>query len=117
MRDYDDDDDDRGGGASDVILSFLLGGLTGAALALLYAPRTGQETRDLIAERLQETAERGREMKEEVVGRGRALVDEAAGYVEKQKQTIEQRKERLAAAVDAGRQAFREERQKGGGEV
>ncbi len=117
MRDYDDDDDDRGGGASDVILSFLLGGLTGAALALLYAPRTGQETRDLIAERLQETAERGREMKEEVVGRGRALVDEATGYVEKQKQAIEQRKERLAAAVDAGRQAFREERQKGGGEV
>ncbi len=76
MRD-DYDDDDRGGGASDVILSFLLGGLTGAALALLYAPRTGQETRDLLGERLRETAERGREMKQEVVGRGRALVDEA----------------------------------------
>ena len=44
-------------------------------------------------------------------------MDEAAGYVDKQRQTIEQRKERLAAAVDAGRQAFREERQKGGGEV
>ena len=56
-------------------------------------------------------------MKQEVVGRGRALVDEASGYVDKQRQTIEQRKERLAAAVDAGRQAFREERQKGGGEV
>jgi len=92
MRD-DYDDDDRGGGASDVILSFLLG------------------------ERLRETAERGREMKQEVVGRGRALVDEASGYVDKQRQTIEQRKERLAAAVDAGRQAFREERQEGGGEV
>ena len=116
MRD-DYDDDDRAGGASDVILSFLLGGLAGAALALLYAPRTGQETRDLLGERLRETAERGREMKQEVVGRGRALVDEAAGYVDKQRQTIEQRKERLAAAVDAGRQAFREEKQKGIGEV
>ena len=116
MRD-DYDDDDRGGRASDVVLSFLIGGLTGAALALLYAPRTGQETRDLLGERLRETAERGREMKQEAVGRGRALVDEAAGYVDKQRQTIEQRKDRLTAAVDAGRQAFREERQKGGGEV
>jgi gas vesicle protein len=116
MRD-DFDDDDRGGGASDVILAFLLGGLTGAALALLYAPRTGQETRDLLGERLRETAERGRDVKRDVVGRGRALVDEASGYVEKGRQNIEQRKERLAAAVDAGRQAYREERSKGGGEL
>jgi gas vesicle protein len=116
MRD-DFDDIDSGGGASDVILAFLLGGLTGAALALLYAPRTGQETRDLIGERLRETAERGREMKREVVGRSRALVDEATGYVEEGRQTMEQRKERLAAAVDAGRQAYREERSKGGGDI
>ena len=116
MRD-DFDDIDSGGGASDVILAFLLGGLTGAALALLYAPRTGQETRDLIGERLRETAERGREMKREVVGRGRALVDEATGYVEKGRQSVEQRKERLAAAVDAGRQVYREERGKGGGDL
>ena len=117
MRDDDYDDDRGGGGASDVILAFLLGGMTGAALALLYAPRTGQETRDMLGERLRETAERGREMKQEVVGRGRALVDEATGYVDKGRQTIEQRKERLAAAVDAGRQAFREERSKGGGDL
>ena len=117
MRDDDYDDDRGGGGASDVILAFLLGGMTGAALALLYAPRTGQETRDMIGERLRETAERGRELKHEVVGRSRALVDDATGYVEKGRQTIEQRKERLAAAVDAGRQAFREERSKGGGDL
>ena len=42
----DDDDDDRDSSASSVILAFLLGGLTGAALALLYAPRSGKETRD-----------------------------------------------------------------------
>ena len=67
MRD-DYDDDDRGGGASDVILSFLIGGLTGAALALLYAPRTGQETRDLLGERLRETAERGSPIETSPVG-------------------------------------------------
>ena len=73
MTSYEDDDD-RDSGASSVILAFLLGGLTGAALALLYAPRSGKETRDLLGERVRETAERGRELKEEAVGRGRALV-------------------------------------------
>ena len=63
----DDDDDDSS--ASSVILAFLLGGLTGAALALLYAPRSGKETRDLLSERVRETAERGRELKEQAVAR------------------------------------------------
>jgi len=98
--------------ASSVILAFLLGGLTGAALALLYAPRSGQETRDLLSERVRETAERGRELKEQAVGKGRALVEEATQYVERQKQEIDSRKERFTAAVEAGRQAYRDEKQK-----
>src|SRR5512132_3148095 len=98
MRD-DFDDDDRGGSASDVILAFLLGGLTGAAVALLYAPRSGQETRDLLSERMRETADRGRELKEQAVGRGRALVNDATNYVDRQKQELESRKERFSAAV------------------
>ena len=102
--------DDRDAGASRVILAFLLGGLTGAALALLYAPRTGRETRDLLNERLRETADRSREMRDDIVGRGRALVDDAEEYVERQKRELESRKERLAAAVEAGRQAYREEK-------
>src|SRR5688572_20894340 len=105
-------DDNDSGGASSVILAFLLGGLTGAAVALLYAPRSGKETRDLLNERVRETAERGRELKEEAVGRGQALVNDATNYVERQKQEIESRKERFSAAVDAGRQAYREEKQK-----
>jgi gas vesicle protein len=107
-----EDDDDRDSNASSVILAFLLGGLTGAAVALLYAPRSGQETRDLLSERMRETADRGREMKEQAVGRGRALVNDATNYVDRQKQELESRKERFSAAVEAGRQAYREEKQK-----
>src|SRR5687768_1431681 len=114
--------DDRDSGAA-VLLSFLLGGITGAALALLYAPRTGRETREMLGERLREGAERGRELKEqalekgralkeEAVGRGRALVDEASDYVDRQREALEDRKERLSAAVEAGRQAYREEKAK-----
>ncbi|PYQ11581.1 MAG: YtxH domain-containing protein [Acidobacteria bacterium] len=83
-----------------------------AVLALLYAPRSGQETRELLSEKLRETAERGREAREQLLSRGRELLDEAGGYVERQKAAVEERKERFAAAVEAGRQAYREEKAK-----
>jgi gas vesicle protein len=103
---------DSGGSASDVILAFLLGGIAGAGLALLYAPRSGRETREMLGERLRDTAERGRELRDEAITRGRTAVDEAQGYVERKKQAIEDRKDRLQAAVEAGRQVYREERTK-----
>jgi gas vesicle protein len=107
-----DDDYDRDSGSASVFLAFILGGLTGAALALLYAPRTGEETRDLLAPKVREGEARAREAKERALARGREVVDEASGYVEKQKQTIDQRKDRFVAAVEAGRQAYKEEKQK-----
>jgi gas vesicle protein len=103
--------DDRGS-ASSVILSFLLGGLTGAALAILYAPRSGKETREMLEGRMREGAERGKVIKEKVAGRSRELLDDAAGYVDRQRETLERRKERLSTAVEAGRQAYRDEKDK-----
>lgn len=103
--------DDHGSGAS-VILSFLLGGLTGAALAILYAPRSGTETREMLGERIREGTDRGRDLREKVVGRGREIYDEATGYVDKQRGEVEKRSGRLAAAVEAGKQAYHEEKEK-----
>jgi gas vesicle protein len=104
--------DERGSGASGIILSFLLGGLTGAVLAVLYAPRSGKETREMLGEKIREGAERGRELRDRAMARGREALDEAADYVEKQRESLDRRKERLAAAVEAGRQAYREEKDK-----
>lgn len=104
--------DDRDAAASSVILSFLLGGVAGAALALLYAPRTGRETREYLGERLREGAERGRELKDQAVEKGREMLDDASGFVDRQRGAIDERKERFTAAVEAGRQAYREERNK-----
>ena len=39
---------DEGAGAGSVLLAFLLGAVSGAAVALLYAPATGRETRDAL---------------------------------------------------------------------
>jgi gas vesicle protein len=104
--------DERGSGASGIILSFLLGGLTGAALATLFAPRSGEETREMLGERLREGAERGRTLRDRAVTKGREVLDDAAGYVERQRDTLEKRRDRLAQAVEAGRQAYREEKEK-----
>jgi gas vesicle protein len=104
--------DDRGSNASSVILSFLLGGLAGAALATLFAPRSGREMREMIGDRLRESADKGREFKEKVSGRSREMVDEAAEYVKHAKQDVERHKDRLSSAIEAGRQAYREEKQK-----
>ena len=103
---------DRDSGSASVLLSFILGGLTGAALALLYAPRSGQETRDLLAEKVREGEARAREAKERALTKSREVVDDASGYIERQKQGLDQRKERFVAAVEAGRQAYKEEKQK-----
>jgi gas vesicle protein len=114
--------DDRTGG-SGVVFSFLIGALSGAALAVLFAPRSGRETREMLGERLRDTAERGRRLSEEAMERGRSVSEQAvekgrelaqgaSGYVERQKEALDRRRERLAAAVEAGRQTYHEEKEK-----
>lgn len=104
--------DDQGSNSSGVILGFLLGSLTGAALAILFAPRSGKETRELLEERMREGAERSRVLKDKVAGRGREILDDAAQYVDRQREGLERGKDRLSAAVEAGRQAYRDEKEK-----
>ena len=103
--------DDRGSGSA-IVLSFILGGITGAALALLYAPRPGNETREMLNEKLREGAERGKTLKEKAKVKSREFMDEAGEYVERGREAVEDRKGRLSAAFDAGRQAYRDEKDK-----
>ena len=104
--------DERYEGSSSNLLFFLVGGLTGAAIALLYAPRSGRETREMLTEKFGDATERGRELKDQVMARSRELMDEAGDYVERQRETLDRRRERLSAAIEAGRQAYREEKDK-----
>ena len=105
--------EERGSGPAGVVLSFMVGALTGAALAILFAPRSGRETRELLGERLREGAERGRELKDRVVAKSREFVDDAGEFVERQRETLKDSRERLAAAIEAGRDAYHSEKDKG----
>jgi gas vesicle protein len=95
---------EEGNGATN--LGFFLAGLgMGAILALLFAPRSGKETREYIAGK----AEEGRDY---VVAKTEDLRRQAEGAVEKGKDLVTKQKELLSAALEAGKQAYQEEKTK-----
>jgi len=75
-----------------VLLAFLVGAVAGAAVALLYAPATGTETRELLGEKSRE----GRE--------------KAAALAEKGRQAINEGRETLSTAIERGREAYEQAR-------
>jgi len=91
-------------GASKVAF-FLAGMGIGAVLALLFAPKSGQETRDFLTQK----AEEGRDY---VSARGRDLRKQAEEVVDKAKDVVSKQKEQLSAALEAGKQAYQEEKSK-----
>ncbi|MBI4638866.1 MAG: YtxH domain-containing protein [Candidatus Rokubacteria bacterium] len=81
---------------------FFFGALAGAAAALLLAPRTGREARELLAERSSELARKAGEMATEAQGR-------AGEWLDKSREVFEEQTQRLVTAFEAGREAMREE--------
>ena len=87
-------------------VGFFLAGLgIGAVIALLFAPRSGQETRDMIAQK----AEEGRDF---VVTKTEEIRKQAEDAVEKGRDMVSKQKELLSAALEAGKQAYQEEKSK-----
>ena len=64
---------------SSTLVSFLLGGLTGASLAVLLAPQSGEETRGHIRTRSRELARSSRELGARVKDRGRGIGSSLSG--------------------------------------
>ena len=83
---------DNGDAAATVMLAFVLGTITGAAVALLVAPASGEETRRLLAEKARE----GRERANDAARQGRELVSRG--------------RETLSSAIDRGREAYEQAR-------
>lgn len=87
--------------SSNGFLWFLAGLGIGAAVGVLYAPKSGRETRESIMRGVDE----GRDMVRE---RARQYREQAADLVERGKEAIGQQKEQFRSAFEAGKQAYRE---------
>lgn len=91
---------------------FLLGLGIGVAAGVLWAPRTGEETRQILADKAGESADylkdRAQEGTEYVRGRAEEVKQSASDLYDKGKTTVVRQKETLNAAVEAGKQAYRD---------
>jgi gas vesicle protein len=80
---------------------FFLGLGVGVAVGLLFAPKSGAETRDLIRAKADES-------KDYIRRRGTELRETASETIERGKSAVTRQRDHLAAAVEAGKQAYRE---------
>ncbi len=80
---------------SNVMIAFVVGALTGAAVALLFAPASGEETREYLAKRARDGQDKARQ-----------AMDQGREYYDHQR-------ENLVTAVDRGREAFQQARERG----
>ena len=84
---------EQGSEAAHVLLAFLVGAAAGAAIALLYAPASGKETRDFLNEKARQSR------------------DKAAEAAKKAREAINRQRESLGSALERGREAYRESRE------
>ncbi|MSV27363.1 MAG: YtxH domain-containing protein [Bryobacterales bacterium] len=83
-------------------LSFFCLGLgLGVALGMLFAPKSGEETRELLLSK----ADEGKDF---VLRSSETLRESAAGIVDRGKEALGQQKDKLSEAVAAGRQAYKD---------
>jgi gas vesicle protein len=82
-------------GAGSVMLAFVVGALTGAAVALLFAPASGEETRDYLGQKARE----GREKAREALDQGREF--------------YQRHRDSVSTAIERGREAFQQARERG----
>lgn len=83
-----------GMGPGGLLVAFVAGAMAGAAVALLFAPASGEETRDYLGQRARE----GRDRAAEAARQGRELLN--------------RQRENLSNAFERGRDAFDAAREK-----
>jgi gas vesicle protein len=78
---------------------FLVGLGVGALMGVLFAPKSGEDTREYLSKR----ADDGRDFAQK---KARELRDRADDLIERSKEVASRKRESISAAVEAGRDAF-----------
>ena len=108
------------------VISFLAGTVIGAGIALLVAPRTGEETREIlkgygndlrekggkIPESIKHSTEHAIDRGKEMIEHGRQLISRGTEMVSHGKDYLDEKKETLSSAIEAGKEAMKQEKEK-----
>jgi len=97
-------------------VSFITGSLIGAGIALLYAPQSGERTRQEIKEKAERTIIKAQKIEEEIKDSVNQLIGDIRSRVnlliEEGKDIAEDKKQEILAAIEAGKKALEEQRDK-----
>jgi gas vesicle protein len=104
------------GDAGARITYFAIGALLGAAAALLFAPKSGRELREDLADATRKGVDRARETGSQLTARAGEYYESASARAGELasgvRDAASRRGERLSAAVEAGKQAYRDEKRR-----
>jgi len=84
---------------------FLVGMSIGWLIAILFAPKSGEETREYLTHKAKEGSEFAR-------NKVRELKEQAEELIDRGNQVVTRKQEQIATAIDAGREAYQREKSK-----
>jgi gas vesicle protein len=94
---------DGKGCTGSILFSFMLGGLVGAGLTLLFAPMTGQETRDRITDFKDDFKDKTDDLLHDTK-------DKVSSSYLKGKDYLKDKRSVLTSAIETGKEAYEKEK-------
>ena len=96
------------------LVGFIVGGLTGAVVSLLFAPQSGEETRALIKDKSIELRDKAQISAEEAIARAEAAAAEARARADELARQLRDRSKEVYADVrDRSQAAIEDVRERG----
>jgi gas vesicle protein len=100
------------------LVGFIVGGLSGAVVALLFAPQTGEETRALIKDKSIELRDRAQMSTEEALSRAEAMATDARARADELAKELRERGEGVVQDVrERGKGVVQDVRERGKGAI
>lgn len=102
--------------AGERLVCFAIGATLGAVVALMFAPKSGRELREDLADATRKGVDRARETGTQLSARAGdyygAASARAGELATGAREAVSRRGEHVTAAIEAGKQAYREEKQR-----
>jgi len=96
------------------LVGFIVGGLTGSVVALLFAPQSGEETRAVIRDKSIELRDKAQMSAEEAIARAEAAAAEARARADELARQLRERGQEVYSDVrDRGQAMYEDVRERG----